>query len=277
MRKIACGIVILWTVVLQAQNISINEFMSNNEATITDEDGDSSDWIELYNSGEIPIDLSGWYLSDDNDIPMKWQIESAVIEANNYLLVFASSKNRSGPGELHANFKISSAGEVIILTDLDGILVHLAPSVSLSADISFGSAVNGIPANQVFFSPSSPNSSNSEGTEIPYASDVIGFSIEGGFYDSGFGLLLNSAMGGEIRFTLDGSVPDMNSQIYTSQIEVLDRVGQADFISLINTGINWEEPRTIGEKATVVKAASFLNEIRVSPVYTETYFIGPSR
>ena len=54
------------------QGIRINEIMSSNSATIADEDGDYSDWIELYNSGKDTVDLQGWGLSDNHDKPFKW-------------------------------------------------------------------------------------------------------------------------------------------------------------------------------------------------------------
>ena len=44
----------------------INEIMSANVSTITDEDGDYSDWIELYNGTNDAINLAGYTLSDNS-------------------------------------------------------------------------------------------------------------------------------------------------------------------------------------------------------------------
>ena len=49
-----------------SQGIVINEIMSSNTTTIYDEEGDASDWIELYNNGANQVNLVGYYLSDDS-------------------------------------------------------------------------------------------------------------------------------------------------------------------------------------------------------------------
>src|SRR3972149_6019693 len=46
--------------------VAINEFLASNDNGLTDADGDHSDWIELYNSGNELVDLGGWYLTDDH-------------------------------------------------------------------------------------------------------------------------------------------------------------------------------------------------------------------
>ncbi|MEZ5147595.1 MAG: hypothetical protein R2759_11085 [Bacteroidales bacterium] len=55
-----------------SQTIVINEFMSSNDTTLADEDGDFSDWIELYNSTVNPVNLEGYHPSDDETLPQKW-------------------------------------------------------------------------------------------------------------------------------------------------------------------------------------------------------------
>lgn len=77
--------------------IVINEFSSANYFGFTDEDGDNVDWIELYNSSESSIDLSGYYLSDDILNLQKWQFSSYIIPAKSHLLVCASGKNQINP------------------------------------------------------------------------------------------------------------------------------------------------------------------------------------
>ena len=77
----------------------INEFMPSNTVTIADEDGDLPDWIELFNPGAAPIDLTGYGLSDDPDEPFKWIFPHGVIEPGQHRLVFASGKDRTNvPG-----------------------------------------------------------------------------------------------------------------------------------------------------------------------------------
>ena len=79
---------------IAAQDIAINEIMASNANTISDEDGDFPDWIELYNYGTETIDLSGWGLSDDYDNPFRWEFPQKKIQPGEFLLVWASGKNR---------------------------------------------------------------------------------------------------------------------------------------------------------------------------------------
>ena len=37
------------------------------------------DWIELYNPGTEPVDLSGWTLSDDKDDPARWTFPEGTV------------------------------------------------------------------------------------------------------------------------------------------------------------------------------------------------------
>ena len=90
-----------------SQNIVINEILSSNSFSNTDEDGTYQDWIELYNNGATTVNLSGYGLSDDATILYKWTFPSVSIAPGEYLLVWASDKNRTVAGSpLHTNFKL---------------------------------------------------------------------------------------------------------------------------------------------------------------------------
>ncbi|MCA9263441.1 MAG: CotH kinase family protein, partial [Planctomycetales bacterium] len=105
---------------LAAQPI-ITEFVADNASEFVDNDGDSSDWIELYNAGDAAIDLNGWHLTDEADEPSKWTFPSVTLERGEYLVVFASGKDRQDPdGELHTSFQLDAGGEYVALTRPDG-------------------------------------------------------------------------------------------------------------------------------------------------------------
>ncbi|HKL72265.1 MAG TPA: CotH kinase family protein [Marinilabiliaceae bacterium] len=80
-----------------SSNILINEFMSSNSSTIADEDGDFSDWIELYNPTEQAVELEGWGLSDNTSNPYKWVFPEVTMKPGEYLVIWASGKNRAVP------------------------------------------------------------------------------------------------------------------------------------------------------------------------------------
>ena len=84
----------------------ITEFMANNTDTLQDEDGDYSDWIEIHNPTDVAVNLDGWHLKDAQ---FDWTFPAVVLPPYEYLIVFASDKDRSDPaGELHTNFKLKA-------------------------------------------------------------------------------------------------------------------------------------------------------------------------
>ena len=91
---LARSILIIISTNLFAQ-IHINEIMSSNTNTIYTSDGDTPDWIELYNAGSESINLFGYGLSDDIEDPFKWEFPSISIDPQSHLLVFASGADES--------------------------------------------------------------------------------------------------------------------------------------------------------------------------------------
>ncbi|MEY2409938.1 MAG: hypothetical protein QOF48_2608, partial [Verrucomicrobiota bacterium] len=105
----------------------ISEFMALNSANagapgaFLDEDGESSDWIEVQNTGSVTVNLLNWSLTDDAGNLMKWQFPSTNIASGGFVVVFASGKNRRVPGaRLHSNFQLSGDGEYLALVRPDG-------------------------------------------------------------------------------------------------------------------------------------------------------------
>jgi len=77
-----------------AQQVKFNEVVSSN-STHFDEDGDSPDWFELHNFGSEATSLEEWTVTDDIEQPDKWTFPNSTLDANGYMLVWASGKDRS--------------------------------------------------------------------------------------------------------------------------------------------------------------------------------------
>ena len=123
-------------------DVVINEFMASNDMTQVDQDGEYDDWIELYNNSNLDFDLSGYFLSDNSEDIMNWQIPAGtVISANGYLMIWAD-KDEEQEG-LHANFKLSSSVESVILSDSDGSILDEVSYADQTTDISYGRFPNG--------------------------------------------------------------------------------------------------------------------------------------
>ena len=123
----------------------LSEIVASNADSLRDEDGDSSDWIEIHLPGSacVPsIDLTGWYLTDNPDRLDKWQFPSVSLEAGGFLVVFASGKDRAVEGEeLHTGFNLDSDGEYVALVAADGMSIvdEFSPSYPEQlTDVSYG-------------------------------------------------------------------------------------------------------------------------------------------
>jgi CotH kinase protein/Lamin Tail Domain/Chitobiase/beta-hexosaminidase C-terminal domain/Bacterial TSP3 repeat len=102
----------------------ISEFMANNQKTLRDGDGDYSDWIEIHNPDNVPLDLGGYYLTDNPTNLTLWAFPAGTtLSPGDYLIVFASGKNPGPAGELHATFQLDADGEYLALVAPDGVTV----------------------------------------------------------------------------------------------------------------------------------------------------------
>ena len=202
-----------------AQNVRINEFMALNQSTVADEDGDFSDWIELYNPTSSSVNLQSWSLTDDATMPSKWQFPNVTINAGEYLVVFASSKDRKSTGSvLHTNFNLSGSGEYLALMNGAGTVVsEFSPAFPpQQTGFSYGFYNNAY----VEFSTPTPGAENS--TSAGMILPAPAFSKAHGFYESAFQLTLTTGItGGQIYYTTDGSFPTKtNGKLYTSAINI---------------------------------------------------------
>lgn len=142
--------------VLQSGALVINEICASSITTLKDEDGDYPDWIEIHNTTNQTIDLSNYALSDSTDKLVKWRFpQGSIIAPNGYFVVFASKKDRAAAEGSwpHANFKLRSNGETVILSDIQGRMVDMVTYDLLSADTSWGRDEEGDGSFKVFTSP----------------------------------------------------------------------------------------------------------------------------
>jgi hypothetical protein len=123
--------------------VAITEFMASNSGLLRDADGDSPDWIEIFNGTAAPVNLAGWALTDTTNDLHRWLFPATNLAANGFLIVFASGKDRAVAGaELHANFQLTAAGEYLALVDPQtNIVSQFAPVFPpQAANVSYGLA-----------------------------------------------------------------------------------------------------------------------------------------
>lgn len=106
---------------LLAANPVITEFVASNSSGLRDGFDEDSDWIEIRNDGDVPVDLIGYHLTDNPVDLNKWEFAaSTVLDPGQYLVVFATSRNLVDPaGNYHTNFQLEKDGDYLALTAPD--------------------------------------------------------------------------------------------------------------------------------------------------------------
>lgn len=122
----------------------INEFMASNATTICDSFGSYSDWIELYNSTDTDMDISGFGISDNLSQPMKYRFpDGTKIAAKGYLVVFCSGNEGMQNGELHAPFGLRSYGEDVVIANRAGRIIDSYSFKNQETDVSMARMPDG--------------------------------------------------------------------------------------------------------------------------------------
>ena len=163
----------------------INEFMASNATTICDSFGSYSDWIELYNSTDTDMDISGFGISDNLSQPMKYRFpDGTTIAAKGYLVVFCSGNEGMQNGELHAPFGLRSYGEDVVIANRAGRIIDSYSFKNQETDVS----VARIPDGAGEFQSNSQPSPGYPNTGAGYSAfDAANRLPLGGVYISEFG------------------------------------------------------------------------------------------
>ncbi|MFO1513071.1 MAG: DUF5011 domain-containing protein [Verrucomicrobiota bacterium] len=198
----------------------ISEFMAKNTLGITDDFGAHSDWIEVYNAGCCPANLNGWFLTDDATLLTKWRFPATNLAAGQFLVVWASDKNRRNPGApLHTNFKLADEGEYLALVRPDGVTIATQFSPTFPPqlpDVSFGLPPDSA-ANNYLASPT-PGSVNGPATNFIVAN--LEFNPARGWFTNSVSVSIASPTPGvTIYFTTNGTLPNpTNGFVYNSPL-----------------------------------------------------------
>ncbi len=137
----------------------VNELMTKNTTTLADNFGEFDDWFEIYNAGSN-MNMNQIYVSDDYSKPGKWNVGNVQLLSTDFLLCWADEN--ASQGSNHASFKLSGAGEKIVLSEFNGVNYRVLDSLSfptLADNQSIGCYPDGIKpiVNQL---PPTPGNSN---------------------------------------------------------------------------------------------------------------------
>ncbi len=231
----------------QTSKLCINEFQALNAATIRSVDFfEYSDWIELYNDGDVAINIGNYFLTDNLSDSFKYKIPPyTFIQPKSTLLFWADGEDYIYTG-YHTNFSLGESEEIGLFSPT-GILLDSVSYPQQITDFTYGRYPDG-GEHWVFFDEPTPRKEN----VFPGAleqTDPPRFSLAAGFYASGqiieIEALTDSAT---LYYSDDGSVPTRSSSIYTGPITVND--------------------------SKVIRARAYKEGFLAGPVVTHTYIIG---
>ncbi|MFN0174884.1 MAG: CotH kinase family protein [Saprospiraceae bacterium] len=234
--------------------VVVNEYSCANWKQFLNFYQDTDDWIELYNPSGLAVDLAGYHLSDNENKPTKWAFPAnTLIPANGFLYVWCSGRDLKDPqGKLHTNFKISqtkSNPDHIVFADPAGAIMEDIEVVKTQTHQSRARFPDGSNEWRISQQPSLGISNNNALTSVAFAARPT-FSQPAGFYTGEVTVAISSTEpNAEVRYTLDGKEPTINSTVYTQPIVLTE--------------------------TTVLKATTFSNNslIYKSFVQFNTYFI----
>jgi len=203
--------------------VQINEYSASNLNSFVDQFQRTEDWIEIYNSSNAPVDISGWFVSDKEDNPIKWTIPSGtVLEAGDFLVFLCSGRDGKFGDEYHTNFKLSqtSGKDQIVLADATGTIVESLEMELTMVEHSRCKSTDGGSEWVVCTNPSFGSSNNDTDQYEGYTS-APAMSLPAGYYSGTQTVsITNTQPDSEIRYTLDGTNPTLDSPIYDQAITI---------------------------------------------------------
>jgi len=272
-REIILGVLLFLLGNTYGQNIRINEVQYNNASTLHDEDGDTPDWIEIYNAGDTLLNLKGYMLTDNVNKNHYWKFPSVQIASHGYVVIYASGKDKAKGKHLHANFKLKQLKESVYLFSPDKELIDSIAAMCNPTNKTIARIPDG--ANTLHIAAATPLGSNNTATIVnsTYVQDTLWTDQQGGYYAQPLLLeLKNKHTQNTIYYTLDGSDPDENSFRYSNKMQIIDRSNEeVVFANMVDK--NAYRPEKL-HKGTVVKAQVYSGGCPASNIYTSTFFIG---
>lgn len=188
------------------------------------------DWVELKNCSDAPLNLADYYLTDSLKDPCQFQLPEITLQPGELYIVFCSGDSSLTTRHCtHAPFAVSAEGEALYLFSSDGALsdrmfIHDTPYGGSYGRLSDGTGF-------YYFDRPSPETENSQGYRSIAALPETG--VPQGVYNDIDELQVALLGEGQIYYTLDGSVPDRESLLYTEPL-VLDQTTIIRAISIVD-------------------------------------------
>ena len=227
-------------------DVIINEVMASNGYY---ESGHAWDWVELYNDGDSTENLSGWGFTDSKKDLFKFTFpEGTKIKAGEYLTLWCTGTENKTPGKgdtFYADFKISSSGETLRLTDRDEEEVQKLKMPEQYGNVSYGLPSGG---GEYGFFENPTRGKKNEAEAFSGRLQEPEIITAAGFYEGSVTVEVRGEDGTELYYTTDGETPTKKSKPFPAE------------------GLKLK-------KTTPLRVKAFRKNAVSSPVAGATYFI----
>ncbi len=267
MKNIQYAIALFFCACNVFSQVRINEVNVSNITGTTDFYGNTSDWVELYNAGTLPINLNGYYLSNNPSNLNMYPLPNVTIKPDSFLIIWLTGRNIKAPnGEYHANFTIEQCKNQWIILSLANVVKDSLKIRKTMNDHSRGKYPDGTLGWKLFTTPtfSAPNTSTYyvDYAPTPTFTPAAGFSNPGQVDITVYDTTLF-----KILFTQDGSNPKPGpAPNYTTGLG-----GTTQVYDPITTPLN--PGTTTVYRAMCVPVNSYSTSYLPSFIETNTYFI----
>lgn len=254
-------------------SIIITEVCSNNLTITLNSYGENCDYIELYNPSLSCVSLEGFMLTRKEGTEGVY-LDGYYLKPHSYLLLYAD-----GRGETEENsvaLQLGAEGEGLYLYNSSGNCIDQVTIPKLPVDTVYARMGQDMETWDTarYGSPGESNSSLTACTVPSLEQPVL--SVESGFYNEAFLLSMQCKAGETIYYTMDGSMPTTQSEIYREPVLIQDAsVCDNYYAALPDFSIQGNyAPGELLDKSCVVRAVSVNDAGETSDVVTAVYFVG---
>jgi hypothetical protein len=251
----------------------INEVMTACYRNYYDKLDATSDWIEIWNAGQKAVSLDGYGLSDDSKDPFKFTFPSIVLPPNRFLLVRASGTEYKASQELHAKFKLKQTGETLVLSSKNGRALDWLSVPELEQNQSYG-RIYSAPLQFAVMAEPSPGKTNTGALVYLAKTGAVSSNFPSGYYPESFLLELSCTdLGATIHYTLDGSLPDLSSPVYSGPLDASRKIIPCDSLTSVPAITElYAPPAQLQDRALVIRARAFKDDYIPSDCFSAVYF-----
>ncbi len=227
--------------------VFITEVVASNDSAPLGPNLLTTDYVELYNASNKPVNLGGFGLSDNIGRPRRWQFppKTVIAPQSHMIVVLDGEIGLTTDSEIHANFKLRKAGdETITFSDSSGRVLDRIPLPAIPSNVGYGRMIGA--EGFFYFRKPTPMKVNEEAFTGYTATPV--FSLKGGQYKGDIDLAITAPENAVVYYTTDGSLPTDASARYDGT------------------------PLKIS-KTTSLRARAYAEGLEPSPVVTQSYMM----